>query len=143
MAAQRRPDGCTTFCAPKTNTVVTPTSTRRQLFPRMIEAHRQHRAGVPAQRRHAVAGVCVPELNGAVTASTCQDCAVFVPGDGVDTAFAMRLVSTRSNSGEGRKLDGKKKSHHPECPLNGDPICVPVSASQIRIERSPFPPYSF
>jgi hypothetical protein len=32
----------------------------------------------------------------------------------------MRLVSTRSNSVKGRKLDEKKKSHQSECPLRGD-----------------------
>ncbi len=34
----------------------------------------------------------------------------------------------------------KKKSYHPECPVHGDPMWVPVSASQIRIEKSSFPP---
>ena len=34
----------------------------------------------------------------------------------------------------------KKKSYWFECPLNEDPIWVPVSAFQIRIEKSPFPP---
>ncbi len=37
----------------------------------------------------------------------------------------------------------KKKSYRAECPLNGDPIWVPVSASQIRIEKSSFPPLRF
>ncbi len=42
-----------------------------------------------------------------------------------------------------RKLDKteKKKSHGSECPVNGDPIWLPVSESQIRMEKSPFPPF--
>ncbi len=32
--------------------------------------------------------------------------------------FSMRWFSTRSNSGRGRKLDEKKKSHQSECPLS-------------------------
>jgi hypothetical protein len=43
----------------------------------------------------------------------------------------MRCVSTRSNSGNGRKLDKiKKKNYQSECPLSVDRHC-PVEASQI------------
>ena len=45
---------------------------------------------VPAQRRFALARVCVPDLDCLVIASTCYSCAVWAPGDGHDPAFAMR-----------------------------------------------------
>ncbi len=63
MPGQRQPNGSPAFCGPKTNTLVTITSTRRQ---RMIEAHRHHRVGVPVQRRMAFASRHLPDSDGFV-----------------------------------------------------------------------------
>ncbi len=105
VTVQRRPNGCTAFSGPKTNTVVTTTSTRRQLFPRMIEAHRQHAARVPGQGGYALTRLRVPDPDGVVPASACYFCAAWAVNHRRDPAFSMRCISTRSNSGRVRKLD--------------------------------------
>ena len=60
---------------------------------------------VTAQGRYALTRLRVPDLKCPVHAPACYFCAVWAVNHREDPAFAMRLVSTRSNSGSVRKLD--------------------------------------
>ena len=72
---------------------------------------------VTPQRREALSGGGVPELDIVVPAAAGYCWPTWAPCYTGDAAFTMRWVSTRRNSGQGRKIDGEKKSHRSECPL--------------------------
>ena len=66
---------------------------------------------MPGQRRHAVAGVCVPELHGPVIASTCDVLPVSGPCDGADPAVLEEMIQHTKHLRQGGKLDKKKKKN--------------------------------
>jgi len=77
-------------------------------------------------RRLSLVRLHVPHLDSLVLVFTGQWRSVWDPCHRLDPVFVMRWVNTRTNSDNGRKLEGGKKSHQSECPLRVEftfPLC--------------------
>ena len=59
---------------------------------------------MPAQRRHALSRLSVPELDGLVEASTCYVLAVWAVGDGPDTAVSDEMSQHTKKLRQGKKI---------------------------------------
>ena len=59
---------------------------------------------MPAQRRHALARLSVPDLDGLVVASTCYVLPVWSPGDGADPAVFDEMSQHTKQLRQGKKI---------------------------------------